>query len=206
MKYTITIACAALTCSALAQVDSSKNEGSLYGTKSQSLIGARTAMGKGDIVTIIISEASAAQFTASTTATKKDTNSTDKTNSSILNWLKLPLTGALLGANSSAANSSVAGAGTTSGATNFTARISALVKEVLPNGNLVLEGTRDLKLNKETQQIVISGIVRRDDVRPDNTVLSENMAMAEIRSMGTGGVIADRQRRGILTRLVDFLF
>jgi flagellar L-ring protein precursor FlgH len=80
------------------------------------------------------------------------------------------------------------------------------VKEVLPNGNLVLEGTRDLKLNKETQQIVISGIVRRDDVRPDNTVLSENMAMAEIRSMGTGGVIADRQRRGILTRLVDFLF
>lgn len=188
------------------QVDPVKNDGSLYGTRSHSLFASRTAMNKGDIVTIIISEQSAAQLSASTTATKKDTNVVDPTRSSVLNWLNLPVVSAFTGANSSGANSSVAGAGTTTGSSNFTATMSAIVREVLPNGNMVVEGTRDLKLNKETHTIVISGIIRRDDVRPDNTVLSANLAMAEIRSFASGGVIADRQRRGILTRILDFLF
>lgn len=205
-KYLILVSGIAISATCHAQVDPTKNDGSLYGSQSQSLIAARTAALKGDIVTIIISEQSAAQFTASTTATKKDTNSTDQTQSGILNWLKLPVMSAFLAPNSSAANSSVAGAGTTTGSTNFTARISAVVKEVTTNGNLVIEGTRDLKINKESHTIVISGVIRRDDVRPDNTVLSENLAMAEIRSYGTGGLVADRQRRGILTRIIDWLF
>ena len=197
---------ATIITSATAQVDPALNDGSFYGSKSQSQIAARTALLKGDIVTIVISEQSAAQFSASTTTTKKDTNSTDQTQSGVLNWLKLPFVSALTAPNSSAANSSVAGAGTTTGSTAFTARISAVVKEVMPNGNLVIEGTRDLKINKESHTIVISGIIRRDDVKPDNTVLSENLAMAEIRSYGTGGAIAERQRKGFLTRILDWLF
>jgi flagellar L-ring protein precursor FlgH len=83
--------------------------------------------------------------------------------------------------------------------------MSVIVREVTPSGQLVVEGTRSLVTNRETQTLVLSGIVRRDDIRADNTVLSTNLADAEIRMEGKG-LIADRQRRGILTQIMDWLF
>ena len=62
----------------------------------------------------------------------------------------------------------------------MTARMAVTVREVLPNGNLVVEGTRMIKINKNDQDMTFTGIVRGDDVRADNTVLSQNVA--ELRS------------------------
>ena len=70
---------------------------------------------------------------------------------------------------------------------------------------MLIEGARLVKVNNETQNLVLTGIVRPDDVRSDNTVASENLANAEIKSEGIG-LIVDRQRRGLLTRLLDWLF
>ncbi len=205
MKIPLVILASLCVGLATAQVDPRTNDGSLYGTKSQSLISTRTALSKGDIITILISEQTISQFVANTTASKKDSNTVDPVQAGLLSWLKVPALSALLGGASTGANSTVAGQGSTLGSSNFVARVAAIVREVLPNGNMIIEGTRDMKVNKEVQMLVISGVIRRDDVNPDNTITSEKLAMAEIRS-DSKGMIGDRQRRGFLTRILDWLF
>lgn len=158
----------------------------------------RTARKEGDLITILISESSIASFSASTSTAKQDSNSVT---SNLLNSLfgllsKDPVTGS---------NGKTSGSGTTSQNGTLRARLTAVVKSVMPNGNLVIEGTRIVTINKDSQTFRITGFVRRDDVAPDNTILSESIAQAEIAFEGKGQ-IADRQRKGVLTRLLDWLF
>lgn len=187
--------------------DPAQNFGSLFPTQGyRSSLSTRTAFAKGDLVTILVSENSVASFSATTNATKKDTNQVDRLNLPILDFLGGTLVNKVLGNGySTGANSSVSGTGTTTQSGQFTARLTAVVKEVLPNGNLVIEGKRYVKVNNDFQTLVLTGTVRRDDVRDDNTVLSESVADATIKAEGKG-VITDRQRRGILTRILEWLF
>ena len=62
-----------------------------------------------------------------------------------------------------------------------------------------------MKINRDTQQMTLTGMCRLDDIRLDNTLLSENLANAEIKSEGIG-MIYQRQRRGFVTKLMDWLF
>ena len=73
---------------------------------------------------------------------------------------------------------------------------------MLPNGNLVVEGRRRVQVNYETQIMIIRGIVRPRDVDADNTVLSTQIADAEIIYAGEG-VISEKQKPGWLSRGVD---
>ena len=84
------------------------------------------------------------------------------------------------------------------------ARIAAIVRDVKPNGNLVVEATREVVLNREKVNITLSGIVRAEDVRVDNTVPSYNIAMAKI-DYHTTGPASDGARRGWLTKIFDFV-
>jgi len=179
------------------------NTGSLWSNSKPNAFLDRTARKEGDILTIIISETSTATYTASTTTSKTDTNTVGKTVVPILSTLVPNLIPNTSGSSSGSLTS--AGSGTTQATGKFTARMSAVVKKVMPNGNLVIEGTRYVKVNKETQTFVLSGVIKPDSVRPDNTVLSESIAEAEIRADGKGA-ISERQRKGILSRLLDWLF
>lgn len=173
------------------------NPGSLWKQGGQDQLADRLARKEGDLLTILINETSSASYKAETKADKADGTSISKGIGPILANLipKLDI----------GASSKNSGKGSTTAQGSFNARISAVVKKVLPNGSMIIEGTRTLTTNKETQTIKLTGIVRREDVRPDNTVLSANIADASIESTGKG-LIADRQRRGILTRLLDWLF
>ncbi len=97
------------------------------------------------------------------------------------------------------------GSGTTSRSVNFVATITCRVVEVLPNGNLVIEGYREVKINREKEYIALSGIVRPEDIGPDNTVLSTAVADARIEYSGSG-VLSDRQGPGFLTRVLDLIW
>lgn len=174
-----------------------QNPGSLWNRSSRNSFMDRTAKQEGDLLTILIREISSSSFAAQTTTSKSDANSISKALG--------PLIGALIPAASTAGSGTSAGKGATSQTGSFTARMTAVVKQVLPNGNLVIEGTRWVHINKDTQVFTLTGIVRRDDVRSDNTIFSEQIAEAEIKATGTGA-ISDRQRRGILTRILDWLF
>jgi flagellar L-ring protein precursor FlgH len=97
------------------------------------------------------------------------------------------------------------GKGATSREDTLTGTISAIVTEVLPNGDLRMEGKREVTVNSETQLMTISGIVRRVDVDTKNTVLSSAIADAKIEYSGLG-VVDDVQRPGWLVRILDWIY
>jgi len=173
------------------------NPGSLWSGNVPDKLRDRVARQVGDVVTILISEVSSSTYSAGTSASKNDRTDIAKGIGPVLANI-LPAWGI-------GADSKVDGRGSTQAQGRFNARMSAVVKEVLPNGTMLVEGTRSITTNKETQTFVLSGMVRVDDVRPDNTIMSESLANATIKVEGKG-MIADRTRRGILTRLLDWLF
>lgn len=187
------------------RTNSEENFGSLTPVKYKPAFRTRTAITQGDIVTIIISEINQAQFQGGTQVTKQEQNNVGPNSVPLANWLKVGLLDTLLSGGSTNVNSQMNTQGQTTAQGRFSARMAAVVKQVLPNGTLLVEGTRQVKINKEAQLLTLSGIIRQDDVRGDNTVLSENIANAEIKSEGVG-LIYDRQRKGLLTRLLDWLF
>ena len=79
----------------------------------------------------------------------------------------------------------------------FTARLTAVVVDSLPNGTLVVNGRREVKIDNEIKVIEFSGIVRRFDIAPDNTVQSEFVANAKVHYTGTGPLTNSTNRSGI---------
>jgi len=100
---------------------------------------------------------------------------------------------------------SLKGAGDTTRSSKLSASISARVLKVLDNGNLLIEGRRQLTVNAEDQYLVITGIVRPEDITAINTVASQYIADARILYTGDG-VINDKMRPGWLTRVVDWVW
>ncbi len=103
------------------------------------------------------------------------------------------------------ANSKFGGKGATSRTGTLTGTISAIVTEVLPNGDLRIEGRREVSVNSEKQLMSIGGIVRRVDVDTKNTVLSSAIADARIEYSGLG-VLDDVQRPGWFVRILDWIY
>lgn len=79
----------------------------------------------------------------------------------------------------------------------FTTRLTATVVDVLPNGNLVLQGKREIRIDKETKFIEFGGIVRRWDLKGDNSVASELVANARVSYRGEGPLTNGTNRRGL---------
>lgn len=108
----------------------------------------------------------------------------------------------LVGAKS---DSNFKGTGTTNRAGALTAMLTARVREVLPNGDLVVEGIREVGINGDTQIVVLTGVVRTVDVTPDNTVVSTSMGQLRIRYFGQG-LMKDNLQPGFLARLLNKIF
>ena len=83
-----------------------------------------------------------------------------------------------------------------------TASVAARVTEVMPNGNLSIFGRRAMKVDNEVQYIMVSGIVRPDDIDSDNRVESTSLADSRIEYYGKGA-LADKQKPGWGTRIID---
>lgn len=97
------------------------------------------------------------------------------------------------------------GSGTTKRSGDLTAVITARVMDILPNGNLIIMGSREVMVNREKQEITLSGIIRPRDVSAENVVLSTYISDAKIAYSGSG-VINDRQRPGWLARAIDLVW
>jgi len=97
------------------------------------------------------------------------------------------------------------GSGATSRKDRIIAMLSAKVVEVYPNGNMMIEGRREVTLNNERQFIQLSGIIRPKDIGSDNVVISSAIADARITLTGKG-VIADKQNPGYGHRFFDFIW
>ena len=86
-----------------------------------------------------------------------------------------------------------------------TTTLACLITEVLPNGNLVIEGTRDVRTSDEILQIMLSGVIRPQDVNSDNQISSRLIANAEISVKGRG-VISRTQKPGVITQILQTVF
>ena len=97
------------------------------------------------------------------------------------------------------------GKATTTRNNSLSATITAVVREVFPNGNLFIEGSKEVIINNERQYITVTGVVRPEDIGPDNSVSSDLLADARLAYSGRG-VLSDKQRPGWLGRVVDFVW
>ncbi|MBF0417402.1 MAG: flagellar basal body L-ring protein FlgH [Magnetococcales bacterium] len=84
----------------------------------------------------------------------------------------------------------------------FKATVSCVVTQVLPNGNLRIEGRQDITINHENQIILVSGVIRPEDIDANNFVASTQIADARIELTGDGD-IDDQQRPGMLNRFFN---
>ncbi|MCS7234116.1 MAG: flagellar basal body L-ring protein FlgH [Synergistetes bacterium] len=160
------------------------------------LYGDKRASSVGDIVYVLIEE-SATMRQKATTKTSKNA-SLDASQKGI-SFLKGPLPANLN------AKGSYDGSDETNRSTTFYAVIAAKIVEVLPNGNLVIEGEHYFKGNKDTVKIIVKGMIRPEDISSDNTVSSTKICDAEIIYSGTG-VFGSVHQPGILTQIFHLLF
>lgn len=180
------------------------SNGSIWQSASGGLTDDMKARQRGDIITIVISETASASKEAKT-GTSRDSSMS----AGIPALMGLETTGIfknnfadLSKIINASSNSSFKGAGSTSRQENLKATITARVIDVLPNGNLMVEGRRNIKVNEEDQIIVLEGTVRPRDIAPDNTVNSIYVADARISYSGRG-IISDRQSPGWLMNFLD---
>ena len=149
----------------------------------------------GDIITVLINERTDAKDEATTEVTKGTQNTVNE-GTGILRFIR--------GLTFSANNSST-GEGTTKRKHHATGTLACLVTEVLPNGNLVIEGTRDIRTSEEILQFQLFGVIRPQDVNADNQINSSLIANAEIAVKGRG-VISRTQKVGIITQILQTVF
>ena len=102
-------------------------------------------------------------------------------------------------------DTSFKGAGATTRASDLTATMGARVAEVLPNGDLVIEGVRELEINGERQIVVLSGVARVADIAPGNVVLSTTLGQLSIKYFGSG-LMKDSLSPGWLIRVLNKIF
>jgi flagellar L-ring protein precursor FlgH len=156
-----------------------------------------------DIVTIVISEASTGTNDASTNTSRATSTAANITallglDTSIIK--NNPSMGPQISVGGGSGNS-MKGAGDTSRSSRVSAQIAGRVIKVFENGNMVIEGRRQVTVNAEDQYIVITGIIRPEDVTPENFVHSRNISDARIVYTGMG-VIDDKSRPGWGTRVL----
>tara|TARA_B100000767_G_C19714619_1_gene514369 strand:- start:706 stop:1425 length:720 start_codon:yes stop_codon:yes gene_type:complete len=175
-------------------------DGSIYsGGINDGLFGDRKAYRVGDIITIILRE--------KTMSEKKASNITSRTSNnnalSVSQIAKFGTPGSLLlpsDTNIEGTNIANTGNGSASQSNTLGGDISATVVRALTNGNLIIRGEKMIKLNDGNEYIQISGMIRSEDVQPDNTVLSKRIANAEISYSGDGDYV-DATKAGWGTQL-----
>lgn len=167
------------------------------------MVGDKRASKVGDLLSIIVQENNS---TTKDTSTK--TARTSSIDANISSFLYSPNASSFLTHNGALpalkvdSTSAFDGGGKINNSERIIARIAVRVIDVLPNNTLVVEGRRQTAFAGETQDIILRGMVRPEDISPQNTVFSYNVADSSIRFLSSGD-ISRSQRKGWFSRLWD---
>ena len=185
-------------------VDASSQTGLLWGENTPLVIEDNRSRRLGDIVLVRIAEsANATEEATTTTSTQSSVEAGFENFFGLIeayaaknpNFNKAALIKALM-------KNAYKGDGETTRAGNLTATITCQVKQVLPNGDLFIEGGKTIQINREETHLYLSGVVRPYDIDMMNTVSSARVLDARIDFSGRG-VVSDKQGPGMLHRGMD---
>ncbi len=171
---------------------------SLWSDDSVHFFSNHKAMHVGDIVTVIIVEQSSASNKSELKLTKETSNKLEGSGTDKLDFIPLMSGGIDY-------QKEHQGKGETTLNGRMNARVTAEVKEIRPNGNLVIEGSRSVLINDDEDRISVRGVLRPEDIAADNTVLSTYLSEAQISYTGDGPN-DNATRQGLITRILDLLF
>ena len=151
-----------------------------------------------DLVTIVVTDNSTATSTGATNTQRKSSLAASVTSLAG----KKSAAGALANLADTSNSAQLQGQGSTSRGTTLSTTVTAEVIALLPNGNLVVRGQKDITVNGEKQVITVQGIVRPDDLSPVNSVPSNDIARMEIQVNGKGMVNDAVKRPFFLYRIL----
>jgi flagellar L-ring protein precursor FlgH len=167
--------------------------GAIYvGRQSDSWFGKGRNFQVGDVITVLLNESTQAARTQNGTITRDSSNNLIPTG---LQNYGAGLGGFMKGINLTGGSVSNKGTGAADQQATLNGSVAVAVVEVMPNGNLVLRGEKQLALTEGSEIIQVAGIIRPDDVAPNNTVQSRRLANAQIAYRGAGD-LANATRAG----------
>ncbi len=158
----------------------------------------RIARNVGDILTIEIMDNTTASVTANTNTKAEYGAELEAGGTGALDFIPL-LSG------SGGSKSEHKGNGNTARQGSLRGSITVKIVEVYSNGNLRIEGQKEVVINGERQLTILSGIIRSVDITPRNTITSDMLADASITYKGKG-ILANAERPGFISRIFDWLF
>ena len=192
------------------QEAAANNPGSLFAaSETDTLFEDSRARRVGDIVVVKLVENTKAQNKAETSSNKKSSNDYqvaamfNRGHAGFIPFMPIgpqPSVGLPVLDTSSA--SGINSTGKTKRENYVTTSLATRVLRVLPGGLMEIEGAREIRVNEETEYMVVRGMIRSKDVSADNSVLSTQIADASIEYYGKG-VLADKQKPGWFSRLMD---
>jgi flagellar L-ring protein precursor FlgH len=182
------------------------NPNSLWRNGSRAFFKDQRAHQVGDILTVSVRITDNAKFENETQRSRKNTEDsgvTDYIGTKTLgaSAAKAILPGRILTADSTASSE---GKGTIDRKEELLTNVAAVVTQVLPNGNLVVEGKQEVRVNYEIRELIVAGIVRPEDIQSDNTIDSTKIAEARI-AYGGRGQITDVQQPRYGQQVLDVL-
>lgn len=181
---------------------------SLWAPGARTFFGDPRASRPGDILTVNINISDSAQVQNTTNRSRTATENSNLTNflggeaalSSFFNDAIDPSSLTSFGS-----NGSHAGTGLVNRQETINLSVAAVVSQALPNGNLAIMGRQEVRINNEVRELLISGVVRPEDIASDNTILHTQIAEARI-SYGGRGHISDVQRPRLGQELYDIIW
>src|SRR6478672_4329605 len=182
----------------------SYNPNSLWRNGSRAFFKDQRATHVGDLLTVTVNitdKANIANETQRSRTAKEDSGITDFIGSQTVTQPLKVLPGRLLTTDSTASSD---GKGSVQRAEALQTNVAAVVTQVLPNGNLVVEGKQEIRVNYEIRELVVGGIVRPEDIQSDNTIDSTKIAQARI-AYGGRGQISDVQQPRYGQQVLDVL-
>lgn len=178
------------------------SEGSLW--RDRPLLADLRAFRVNDLVTLRISESTNAISKADVTTSRDGSN---KLNSPTL-FGTLSQFGIGTGGSAdrtTATTNKYAGKGTTGRSATFTTTVTARVVKVIGNGNLIVEGFRDIQLNNETQRLYVAGMIDPARLDKDNSIASGQIAELRI-GYGGEGIVDETLKPGFISRLLNYVW
>lgn len=182
------------------------NPNSLWQSGSRAFFKDQRASQVGDILTVVVTIDDEAQFDNSTERSRTESSGAGVGGAvgTAIDTIFMPAGMAASDLGSVNSNSSFQGEGKVDREENLQTTIAAVVTQVLPNGNLVIEGRQEVRVNFEIRELIVAGIVRPEDITANNRIASEQIAEARIGYGGRGQITTVQQPR-VGNQVMDIL-